>query len=153
MIREYYDPPKKGDGRKPDERSEDDHLIDFATWFNHWYPDVYWFHTPNENGAKAGKKYYMRQQAKGVRKGVPDIMILHPGKNGEPYAMIEMKRETKSLSTPVSKEQKAALGMADSKGAFAAVVYGFTCAKMAVIEFLGEPNRRVEFLGKPNKRA
>lgn len=137
MIREYYDPPKKGDGRVPDKRSEDDHLVDFATWMNHMFPDVFWFHVPNENGAKAGKQYYVRQKEKGVRKGVPDVFVMVRGAYGHPYALIEMKRETKALSTPVSEEQKHALAVADGQGAFAAVCYGKEMAKAAIRDFLG----------------
>lgn len=132
MIKEYLYPPDE-----PTKALEDDHLINFTTWFNHWYPDVYWFHVPNENGGKAGKQYFLRQQAKGLRKGVADIVILHRGRNGEPFGVIEMKRENKRLSTPVSKEQVECLSAVSAQGGFAAVAYGFHCAKLAVIDFLG----------------
>lgn len=64
-------------------------------------------------------------------------MILHRGRNGEPFGVIEMKRENKKLSTPVSKEQVECLSAVSAQGGFAAVAYGFDCAKLAVIDFLG----------------
>ena len=64
-------------------------------------------------------------------------MILHRGRNGGPFGAIEMKRENKKLSTPVSKEQVECLSAVSAQGGFAAVAYGFHCAKLAVIDFLG----------------
>lgn len=64
MIKEYLFPPANPVGTL-----EDDHLVNFKTWFNHWYPDVYWFHVPNENGGKAGKQYFRASRRRGCAKG------------------------------------------------------------------------------------
>ena len=126
--------------RDPDDkRKEEYHQIDFASWMNYWYPHVYWFHPVNENALPGGKQYFVKQEKKGLRKGVVDIMILHRGIHGEPFGAIELKRATKTLSSQVSEAQWECLNSSDRQGAFSAVAYGHLSARQAVIEMLGPP--------------
>lgn len=131
MIKEYLFPPANPVGTL-----EDDHLVNFKTWFNHWYPDVYWFHVPNENGGKAESSIFapagegVAQRGGGYR---------DPASRPQWRAVRRDRDETREqkLSTPVSKEQVECLSAVSAQGGFAAVAYGFDCAKLAVIDFLG----------------
>lgn len=137
-VREYYE-------RDPlDKRKEDLHQVDISHWISYWYPGLYWFHPVNENALPGGKQYFVRLAEKGLRKGVVDIVILHRGVNGEPFGVIELKRATKSISSPVSQEQRACLNNADNQGAFSAVAYGFKSAKLAIMDMLGQPWRKTD---------
>ena len=137
-VKEYYlrDPS--------DKRKETMHQMDAAAWITYWYPGLYWFHPVNENALPGGKQYFNQQKEKGLRKGVVDIVILNRGINGEPFGVIELKRATKTLSSPVSKEQWECLNSADEQGAFSAVAYGYKSAKLAIVDMLGQPWRKTD---------
>ena len=114
---------------------EDQDQINTMSWFDCHYPEyeTLCFHTMNESMMPVQGR--VKAKRKGVKSGVSDIMILI---NRGEYSglIIELKRECKQLSTPVSPKQRRFLKQADQQGFFCAVCYGFEEAKKCILEYL-----------------
>lgn len=125
---EYYDKTSI------DERKEDAHQVDSISWLRCNFPTWVSFIVNNEGKKTIGQS--MKDQMKGVLKGVSDILIL-TGFIGCKYAFIaiELKRANKK-GTKVSDEQKEFLRQVRSCGGFAAVCYGVEQVKLAISDAL-----------------
>lgn len=101
---------------------EDAEQIELARWLD--ARKVLWFHCPN--GSLAAPQYRAKLARLGVKKGVPDIIILDVPP-GLPWigVAIEMKRQK---GGSVSKEQKAWLMAMLERGWFAFVAKGASAA-------------------------
>ena len=113
---------------------EDTDLIAYWMWMQHKFPDVLWFHTPNET-KKPTPQYLESRRRKGVLDGVSDIVILTPGVRWE-KAIIEAKRHDSSLSQ-WQKGQIPFLNKGAGDGAFAAVACGLEQLKKATLFYFG----------------
>ena len=104
-----------------DKRKEDNIQIDSFGYAKYNYPDVPCFHVVNEGAIPV--QYRAKLKQKGLVSGVSDIMFLKPSR-GYHYAVLEMKRATKTLSSAVSDEQVEFLQKCRNEGGFACVCYG-----------------------------
>ena len=88
---------------------EDDEQIFCSDWVKYHYPQIVYWHTINENKKSIGQA--MKDQAKGLLKGVSDCLFLIPeyllGKY--PFGAIEVQRAGKTQASPVSDEQESFL--------------------------------------------
>lgn len=128
MYHEFYD--KKA----TDTRSEDAHQVDSIAWLRYRFPTWIVFHVNNEG--KKGIGQSVKDQMKGLLKGVPDILII-PDRSQCKYGFIaiELKRAKKSLSH-VSDEQKQFIDRVNENGGFGALCYGVEQVKAAIEEAL-----------------
>lgn len=103
---------------------EDSVQIFAMDYIRYNYPDVVAFHVNNEGKKTIGQA--RKDQAKGVLKGVSDIMVLIPEsrRKGYSFAAIELKRATKKIASTVSEEQKSFLSSVSEAGGFSCVAYG-----------------------------
>lgn len=104
-----------------DVRLEDDLQKAVASKWPYVYPDVIAFHVPNETEGSVQDRE--KKLAMGIWPGMSDWVVLHPTPL-HPFALIELKRATKTLASPVSQRQKETLQLARERGAFTAVAYG-----------------------------
>lgn len=135
---EYYDKTST------DERVEDWHQCQSATWLRVNHADLLFWHSVNE-----GKKHIhsaLRDEQAGLLKGVSDFVILiglsRPGCKYQ-FAAIELKRAKKSgkgKASPVSEAQRDFLKAVRDRGGFAAVAYGYEELKKAVADMLNSTN-------------
>lgn len=124
MYYEFYDKTSK------DTRSEDAHQVDSIAWLRYHYPTWITFHVNNEGMKTVGSA--MKDQMKGLLKGVPDILIIPDRKDCDyGFIAIELKRAKKSLSK-VSDEQKEFLERVNENGGFGALCYGVEQVKAAI---------------------
>lgn len=130
MVRIY------NSGHKGDCRSERAEQIDCISWLSFNYPDEYAliFHCPNESAGNAF--HHSMRHKEGVKPGIPDIIHLG-GTDQWRSGLFELKR-LDARKSKVSAEQKAILELADARGSFAAICYGFECFKLAWIDYLGK---------------
>jgi len=110
----------------------------FTAQMRYYFPDVVWFHVPNEGKHKI--QYRQKQERMGALKGASDIIILSRGAI-HPCAVIELKRIIPSMST-TSKEQKKFLTDNVEQGNYAALCYGYEAALRAVQDYMGCNNGR-----------
>ena len=107
-----------------DNRREQCLQIDCASYLLNDYPGLLFWHTRQEG--KASKKWQELGSKSGVKKGVPDLIILD-GRVG----FFEIK--TKSTPSP---EQKTFLNHTSELDHFSCVVYSLNDFKRAVLDFL-----------------
>ncbi|KAF2282434.1 hypothetical protein GH714_044119 [Hevea brasiliensis] len=67
----------------------------YGLWMEHRFPEVNFFHVPNETSTKSGVQLIIKRQKMGVKSGVHDNIILHRG-IAWPYGTIELKRRDKT---------------------------------------------------------
>lgn len=80
--------------------------------------------------------HYAMRHKEGVKAGIPDIIHLG-GTDVWRSGLFELKR-LDARKSKVSAEQKAILELADARGSFSAVCYGFEQFKLAWIDYLGK---------------
>ena len=114
--------------------SEDRIQSDSFLWFHNNYPALrgLLFHVPNggSRDAREGNKF----KAMGVTPGVPDLLLIKPGGNGQ-MAGIEFKTETGALS-PI---QRILHGKWSDYGVTVHVVRSVDAFKEIIINYCGEP--------------
>lgn len=103
---------------------EDSVQIFAMDYIRYNYPDVVAFHVNNEGKKTIGQA--RKDQAKGILKGVSDMIILIPEhrRKGYSFASVELKRATKKIASSVSGEQKSFLSSVNEAGGFSCVAYG-----------------------------
>lgn len=114
---------------------EDQDQINITSWFDYQYPHYsrLYFHVVNENMLPVQGR--VKAAKKGLRRGVSDIFIMV--KRGKYSGLvIELKRKSKSKSSPVSKDQDEFLFEMDEQGFYCSVCYGFEQAQKCVKEYL-----------------
>ena len=113
---------------------EDTDLINIVSWFDYQLPHLspLLIHVPNESDMPVQGR--VKAKKKGVRKGVPDLMLL---KGNSKYSglMLELKRQDRTKSK-VSVEQDAYAQELSEQGFFCAFCYGFDEAKKCIEEYL-----------------
>lgn len=122
-------------GYRGDCPKEETEQMAYGTWMKWRFPDILWFHVPNETGTKSGAQFVLKRQKMGVRKGVSDNVILTAGVNHK-CALIELKRRDKTKSK-IGKEQMEILHQAHDLGHFAAIAYGADECKKATLFYFG----------------
>lgn len=122
---EFYYPDKA------DKRKEEAHQIDCMNWLRANHAEWMAYHVENEIRLSHGAN--RKIAAKGRLSGVVDIII--PTKFGCYYtAAIELKRATKSLSSPVSDEELLFMKHCSDNGAYTAVCYGYSSFLICIKE-------------------
>lgn len=124
-------------GYRGDCPKEETDQISYGLWMQHRFPNVLWFHVPNETGTKSGPQFVEKRRRMGVRSGVSDNVILTRGINHK-CALIELKRRDKTKSK-VSKSQTDVLEEAIVEGHFGAIAYGLEEIKKATLFYFGLP--------------
>ena len=124
-------------GYRGDCPKEEIDQIGYGLWMQHRFPDVLWFHVPNETGTKSGPQFVEKRRRMGVRSGVSDNVILTHGINHK-CGLIELKRQDKTKSK-VSKSQTGVLEEAIVEGHFGAIAYGLEEIKKATLFYFGLP--------------
>lgn len=122
-------------GYRGDCPKEETDQISYGLWMQHRFPDVLWFHVPNETGTRSGPQFVEKRRRMGVRSGVSDNVILTRGINHK-CALIELKRRDKTKSK-VSKSQTDVLEEAIVEGHFGAIAYGLDEIKKATLFYFG----------------
>uniref|UniRef100_A0AB39AC73 VRR-NUC domain-containing protein n=2 Tax=unclassified Caudoviricetes TaxID=2788787 RepID=A0AB39AC73_9CAUD len=118
-----------------DKRIEDFHQIDSWSWLKYHYPHIPACHVTNESDVPV--QYRNKLKQKGLVSGVSDLMIMTPSHKGlYLYASIELKRSTKTLSSPVSNEQHEWLMRCAENGGFSCVCYGVKSFRAAMTWYL-----------------
>lgn len=107
----------------------------YGLWMQYRFPDVLWFHVPNETGTKSGPQFVEKRRKMGVRSGVSDNVILTNGVNHK-CGLIELKRRDKTKSK-VSPSQIEVLEAAILEGHFGAIAYGLEEIKRATLFYFG----------------
>lgn len=102
-------------------RKEHLESTDATTFTRVRYANYLFFHVPNEGAIPP--QYRQKLIEAGLLKGVSDFIFIQPF-GDYPGAAIEMKRQGKSQSSPVSPEQVAFLRACRERGWFTAVTYG-----------------------------
>lgn len=124
-------------GYRGDCPKEETDQISYGLWMQYRFPDVLWFHVPNETGTRSGPQFIEKRRRMGVRSGVSDNVILTHGINHK-CALIELKRCDKTKSK-VSKSQTDVLEEAIAEGHFGAISYGLEEIKKATLFYFGLP--------------
>lgn len=131
MIR-TYDSQYRGKCRR-----EELEQIDCASWLKFNHPER-WpliFHVANELTVDKKKpgwaQHLAKRQKMGVKNGVSDVIDF-----GIVRGAFELKRDDRTQSTPVTKEQREFLRAVDESGGFAAICYGFGQFKLAYADYL-----------------
>lgn len=124
-------------GYRGDCPKEETDQISYGLWMQHSFPDVLWFHVPNETGTRSGPQFVEKRRRMGVRSGVSDNVILTHGINHK-CGLIELKRRDKTKSK-VSKSQTDVLEEAIVEGHFGAIAYGLEEIKKATLFYFGLP--------------
>jgi hypothetical protein len=116
---------------------EDDELVALARVLDAW--GVLWAHIPNEATLAAALRrapkhvairYWQRQRAKGVKKGVPDVLVFDAPPKGREFGMcgtaIELKprKDGKGRGKKPTADQDAWLTELRGRGWFAKVCHG-----------------------------
>lgn len=122
-------------GYRGDCPKEETDQISYGLWMQHRFPDVLWFHVPNETGTRSGPQFIEKRRRMGVRSGVSDNVILTHGINHK-CGLIELKRRDKTKSK-VSKSQTDVLEAAVADGHFGAIAYGLDEIKKATLFYFG----------------
>lgn len=124
--------------------NEDSHQVAVMAWaaqHRAQWPCLEWlFHVPN--GGSRSKIEGQRFKAMGVRRGVSDLLLLHPSK-GFHGLCIEMKHEATGLSDiakekMVSDEQRKFLTYQSQQGYACGVCYGYQEAICALEWYLSD---------------
>lgn len=116
---------------------EETDQMGYGTWMQSRFPDVLWFHVPNETGTSSRIQFVLKRQKMGVKTGIGDNVIMTPGLKHS-CGMIESKRRDKSKSR-VSKEQSTVLTEMCRLGHYAAIAYGLDELKKATLFYFGLP--------------
>lgn len=124
-------------GYRGDCPKEETDQISYGLWMQHSFPDVLWFHVPNETGTRSGPQFIEKRRRMGVRSGVSDNVILTRGINHK-CGLIELKRRDKTKSK-VSKSQNQVLEETIAEGHFGAIAYGLEEIKKATLFYFGLP--------------
>lgn len=124
-----------------DTRLEDDIQKSVADFWPIWFPGVIGLHVPNETEGSVQDRE--KKIAMGIWPGMADWLILHPS-GGYPFALIELKRATKTLASPVGPKQIATLAAARAVGAFTATAYGIDSFEHAARFYL-QPMTRTAY--------
>lgn len=109
----------------------------YGLWMQYRFPEVLWFHVPNETGTKSGPQFVEKRRKMGVRSGVSDNVILTKGAS-HPCGLIEGKRQDRTKSK-VSPAQIQLLEEAIAEGHFGAIAYGLEQLKIATLFYFGLP--------------
>lgn len=117
--------------------SEETEQMTYGLWMDYHFPDVIWFHVPNETGTKSGAQFVIKRKKMGVKSGVSDVIILSNGA-AHSCAVMELKKEDRTKSQ-VSKCQRKFLEVAHKEGKFAAIAYGAEQLKKATLFYFGLP--------------
>lgn len=120
--------------RGPCPKEEIDQMA-YGLWMGYRFPDVNFFHVPNETGTKSGVQFVLKRQKMGVKNGVHDNLILTPGISW-PYGVLELKRRDRTKSK-VSQNQWDFGDKAVRDGGFAAIAYGVDELKKATLYYFG----------------
>jgi len=112
---------------------EDEDLINFVLWVERNHPITFkaLFHVANES--KSAPQYRAKLRQKGMKKGVPDLIIPHP-KGGFSGLVIELKRN--SGGARISPEQKHFMGIFSNANFLCCYTYGLEEIKKAFNEYL-----------------
>lgn len=124
-------------GYRGDCPKEETDQMAYGMWMQHRFPDVLWFHVPNETGTRSGPQFIEKRRRMGVRSGVSDNVILTHGINHK-CGLIELKRLDKTKSK-VSNSQTDVLEEAITEGHFGAIAYGLDEIKKATLFYFGLP--------------
>jgi len=119
----FKEPVKKTTTRKARRFPEDDLQIAVAFYLN--YKNATWFHVPNERKTTNQAGYRLKQ--KGVKAGVPDVMVLDKRKGFSGLA-IELKVKPNKVST----EQTAWLEKLNAIGYKTAICWTFDEAMVLI---------------------
>lgn len=103
-----------------------------TAWLNYHFPEMNWFHVPNEGNRSAS--YADKMKRCGLKSGVSDFIIMMP-MNEYHGAVIELKRED-GLPSNVSNEQNEFLEKCCNSGYYAAVAFGFEEFKKSICDYL-----------------
>lgn len=128
-MQKIYDSGYRGDCNL-----EDTDLIGLVSWFDFNYPHLkhLLIHVANESMMPVQGR--VKAKKKGVRRGVPDLMLLK--KNGEYNGlMLELKRKDKTKGRP-SKDQKMYNTELSEEGFCCTFCYGLEEAKKCIKEYL-----------------
>lgn len=110
--------PEEEDGRK-----EWLHQQDCFSWVSTYYPNLLFFHVPNESGVRSSAGFIEKRRRSGVIKGVSDNQILTPTvTGGYAFSVCELKRPAKSAR--ISPEQVAFGERVEANGGLFVVCYG-----------------------------
>jgi hypothetical protein len=110
---------------------EDADLVAVFAYIRLKYKDKLIFHPVNEGNMPV--QYRAKLKAKGMKNGIPDIILLSPGAKHS-YGVIELKRAN-GVFSDLTKEQKENLEQAHGEGGFAAVAFGYDAAIAALVEY------------------
>jgi hypothetical protein len=116
-------------------RTENIEQMACTAWLNYHFPELNWFHVPNEGLRSAS--YADKMKRCGLKSGVSDFIIMKPI-NEYHGAVIELKRED-GLPSNVSKEQNHFLENCYNSGYYAAVTFGVEEFKRSVCDYLCAP--------------
>jgi hypothetical protein len=92
------------------------------------------WHVVNESGSSGDSRYGGELKKRGRKKGVPDWHVMVPS-NGYHGLYIELKRSRKKDATPISKDQREFLLLAESLGYQCIVAYGYKAALQAIEDY------------------
>lgn len=124
-------------GYRGDCPKEESDQMGYGLWMDHTFPQVLWFHVPNETGTSSRVQFVLKRQKMGVKPGIGDNVIMTPGEFHS-AGMIELKRRDKTKSK-LSAKQKEVLTEAARLGHYAAVAYGLEEIKKATLFYFGLP--------------
>ena len=116
------------------ESLEKDHQKSIIGWLNVAYPNLVYFHIPNEGSFPV--QYRVELKKMGVLAGVPDLFIAKSASfGGEIYngLFVEMKRNNKSKATA---RQKEVMHKLESCGYRCEIGYGFDDAMSKIKYYL-----------------
>lgn len=114
---------------------QEDHLqIQVSEWLQYQFPEIVWFHPPNEGRRTAFERYVITLL--GVQAGASDMIILQPTKKYHGL-MLELKVIYKSeAKNYLSKNQKKFLKRLYLKGYCCAVAWTFEEAKKIIEDYM-----------------
>ncbi len=120
--------------RGPCPKEEIDQMA-YGLWMEYRFPEVNFFHVPNETSTKSGVQLIIKRQKMGVKSGVHDNIILHRG-IAWPYGSLELKRRDKT-KCKVSTNQWKFGEYVVKDGGFAGIAYGIDELKKATLYYFG----------------
>jgi hypothetical protein len=100
-----------------------------AQWLNLQYPNLLWWHTPNEG--KRSKFEQWLAKILGIRAGVSDIIILHPNKQFHGIAM-----ELKVAPNKATSAQLKFLKQAEQAGFYTCIAYNIEEVMQIISSYL-----------------
>ena len=112
---------------------EDTEQINFTNHLRHNHPELVYFHPINEGLVPV--HYRAKQRQKGMLAGASDIIILNANRHFN-FLTIELKRESKKLSSTISTAQIEFLKNCEQANGFACVAYGYKAALFVVEQYI-----------------